>query len=108
MDLVGKVIVFAHQESQVFQEALDPRDQQVVQDRPALKDPQAHEETKATMASQEVKAPPAPRDLKGPPAQWDHKEPKVTQVLKGPKVLRGPRDLLGHCEVTGNSACLKI
>ena len=54
MDLVVMVLVSAPQESQVSQVALDPRDQQVLRDRLALKDPWAHEETKVTMANQEA------------------------------------------------------
>ena len=54
MDLAVMVLVSAHQESRVSQVALDPRDQQVLRDRLALKDPWAHEETKVTMANQEA------------------------------------------------------
>ena len=96
MNSVDKVLVFARPESQVSRGALDPRDQQVLRDHPALKDPRAHEETKATMANQEAKAP------------SDLKEPKVTQARKEAKAHQAPRAIQGHCEVTGNSACLKI
>ncbi len=95
MDLVRKVIVVAHQESRVFLGALVPRDQQVLRDLPALKDPWDHEDIKATMANQEAKAPKAPkapRDLKGPQDQWVHKESKVTQVRKEAKANQAHRD----------------
>ena len=114
MDHVVMEPAYARQESQVSQEALDPRDQQALRDHPALKDPRDHEETKATRASQEAMDHQAPRDLKG---HWDLKgpqdqrvqeEPKVTPVPKEAKALLASRDLQGHWEVTGNSACLKI
>ncbi len=82
MELVGIVIVAARQESQEFQAALVPRDQQVLRDLLVLKDLWDHEETKATMANQQAKARQAPRDLMDPRAQWDHKELKVTQARK--------------------------
>ncbi len=104
MDHVVMVPASAPQESQGSQEVLDPRDQQVLRDHLALKDPPDHEETKVTPANKEV------RDLQGhwdPRAQWVQEEPMVTKVLKEAKVLQAPRDLQGHWEVTGSSACLK-
>ena len=101
LDLVVTVLAFAHQESQVSLEALVPRDQRALRDHPARKDPWGRVETKVTMANQEVKAPQAPTELRGPRAQRAHEEPRATQAIKA------PRDLQGHCEVTGNSACLK-
>ena len=53
MGLVVTAHVSAHQEFQVFQEALDPRDQQVPRDHPAITDPKdlwALEETRAIKA----------------------------------------------------------
>ena len=50
MVLVVMVGVSVHQDFQASQEAMDPRDQQVSRDHPAimdLKDPWAHGETKA-------------------------------------------------------------
>ena len=104
MDLVVMVLVFAPQESQVSQGVPDPRDQRVLRDRLALKDPWAQEETKDTMANPGAKV---LRDLKGPWAQQDHRGPKVTKVSKEAKARLALRDLRGHFEVTGNSAFLK-
>ncbi len=98
MDHVVMVPAFARQESQVSQEALDLRDQQALRDRPALKDPRDHEETKVTQAKKEA------RDLKGPGAQRVQEEPKVTQVLKKAKVPQVPRVLQGHWDLKGPGA----
>ena len=65
MDHVVMAAAFAHQESQVSQAALDPRDQQALQDHPALKDPRDHGETKVILARQEAMDHQDPRDLKG-------------------------------------------
>ena len=54
MDLVVMVLASAPQEFRVSQVVLDPRDQQVLRDLLALKDPWAHEQTKVTMANQEA------------------------------------------------------
>ena len=114
MDHVVMEPVFARQESQESQAALDPRDQQALRDHPALKDPRDHEETKVTRASQEAMDHQDPRDLqgrwdlKGPQDQRVQEEPKVTQVPKEAKALLASRDLQGYWEVTGNSVCLRI
>ena len=73
-----KVAVVPRQESQVSLEARVLRGQQVLQDRPACKDPLDNVATEAMMANQEVKAP------------------------------RAPKDLLGHWQLIGNSVCGKI
>ena len=88
MDLVVMVLVCARQESQVSQEAPDPRDQQVLRVHPAHKDPWAQEAIKVTMANLEAKVPQVPRDLKDLPVQRDNKESKVTQVTKESKDLQ--------------------
>ena len=77
-ELAFKAAVVPPQESQVSLEALAPQDLQVLRDRPAHKDPWDHVETKAKMAIQEIKA------------------------------SRAPRDLQGHCRVTGSSVSSKI
>ena len=69
MVLVVRALVFAHQEFQACQEALDPRDQQVLQDHPelmVLKDPLAREESRVMKVPVEDKALRAPRALKDP------------------------------------------
>ena len=73
--------VSVHQEFQASQGALDPRDQQVSRDHPAimdLKDPWAHEETKV---------------MKEPAEDRDHQVPVVTKVKMvplAPKDLKDP------------------
>ena len=64
-DLVVMVPVFARQESQVYQEALDPRDRQALRVHQARKDPRDHVETEARQGNQEIKGFRAPRDLQG-------------------------------------------
>ena len=67
---VVMVGVSVHQEFQASQEALDPREQQVLRDHLAimdLKDPWAHEETKA---------------MKGPVENRDHQVPKELKALQ--------------------------
>ena len=90
-----------HREFQASQEALDPRDQQVLRDHRVimdLKDPWAHEAvedrdhqvpvvTKVKMASL------APRDLKDPQVQLVPLETRVIQVLVERKVPLAPKDL---------------
>ena len=111
---VVTVGVSVHQESQASQEALDPREQQVLRDHLAimdLKDPWAHEETKAMkgpvenrdhQVPKELKVHPvtkvkqvlvAPRDLKDPQVQLVPLETRVIQVLVEVKVPQVPRDL---------------
>ena len=115
---VCTVGVSVHQEFQASQEALDPRDQQVLRDPPAimdLKDPWAHEERKAMKEPVEDKdfqapgvtkvkqVPLVPRD---PQAQLVPLGARVIQVLvevKVPQVLRVLQDRL---VVIGNSAFL--
>ena len=119
MDPVVMVGVSVHREFQASQEALDPRDQQVLRDHPVimdLKDPWAHEETKAMKEPVEDRdhqvpvvtkvkmVPLAPRDLKDPQVQLVPLETRVIQVLvevKVPQVLRVLQDRL---VVIGNSA----
>ena len=123
MDPVVMVGVSVHREFQASQEALDPRDQQVLRDHPVimdLKDPWAHEETKVMKELVEDRdhqvpvvtkvkmVPLAPRDLKDPQVQLVPLETRVIQVLvevKVPQVLRVLQDRL---VVIGNSAFLRI
>ena len=63
---VVMVGVSVHQEFQASQEALDPRDQQVLRDHPVimdLKDPWALEETKVTKELGEGRGLQAPKEL---------------------------------------------
>ena len=90
MVTVVTVGVSVHQESQ---EALDPREQQVLRDHLAimdLKDPWAHEETKAMKGPMEDRDHQVPKELKAPQA---HPVTKVKQVLVEIKVPLAPRDL---------------
>ena len=104
---VVMVGVSVHQEFQASQEALDPRDQQVLRDHPVimdLKDPWAHEETKVMkepvedrdlqdQAVTKVKQVPlALRDLEDPQVQLVPLETRVIQALVESKVLLAPRD----------------
>jgi len=82
VDIVLAVDVAVRQEFQAFQEALDPRDQQVVRDHLAI------------------------RDLKGPRDQWVHKEVKVIQGIRESKAHQVPRVLLESWEETGSSASI--
>ena len=95
MGLVVTAHVSAHQEFQVSQEALDPRDRQVPRDHPAitdLKDLWALEETRAIKAPVEDEVLQALKLLKDPldPRVLLGKEAK--QVLVVTKVLLAPRD----------------
>ena len=105
---VVMVGVSVHQEFQASQEALDPRDQQVLRDHPVimdLKDPWAHEETKAMKepvedrdhqvpaGTKEKQAPLVPRDLKDPQVQLVPLETRVILVLVESKVSLAPKDL---------------
>jgi len=98
MDLVHTVLVSAHLEFQASQEALDPRDQQVLRDHPAimdLKDPWAHEETRVTKALVEDEVYKDLRELKVPRVLQVHLERRDNKVLveaKVPKVLRDLKD----------------
>ena len=100
--------VSVHQEFQASQEALDPRDQQVLRDLPVimdLKDPWAHEETKVMKEPVEdrglqgravtkvKRVPLAPRDPKDPQVQLFPLETRAIQVLVESKVPLAPRDL---------------
>ena len=110
---VVMVGVSVHREFQAFQEALDPRDHTAIMD---LKDPWAHEETKAmkepmedrdlpAQAVTKVKqAPPAPRDPKDPQVRLVPMETRVRQVLVEVKVPQVPRVLQDRLFVIGNSA----
>ena len=135
MVLVVTTLVFAHQGFQACQEALDPRDQQVLRDHPAvmdLKEPWAREESRAMKVLVEDKARRAPRDLKESQVQQVHPEAQAIEVLVEIKVLKGPlaqqvllevkaiqvlveikvlkvfRVLRGPQDVGGNSAPLRI
>ena len=105
---VVMVGVSVHQEFQASQEALDPRDQQVSRDHPLimdLKDPWAHEETKAIKGSVEDREHQASKELKDMQARQVHVgtkvkqvqlvplETRVIQVLVESKVPLAPRDL---------------
>ena len=116
---VVMVGVSVHQEFQASQEALDPRDQQVLRDHPVimdLKDPWAHGERKAMketvedrdhQAAKELKdlqaqavtkvkqVPLALRDLEDPQVQLVPLETRVIQALVESKVLLAPRDPKG-------------
>ena len=114
--------VSVHQEFQASQEALDPRDQQVLRDHPVimdLKDPWAHEETKvmkepvedrdlqAPAATKVKQVPLAPRDLKDPQVQLVPLETRVIQVLVEVKVPQVPRVLQDRLALIGNTAFLR-
>ena len=105
---VVMVGVSVHQEFQASQEALDPRDQQVLRDHPVimdLKDPWAHEETKvmkepvedrdlqAPAVTKVKQVPLAPRDLKDPQVQLVPLETRVILVLVESKFPLAPKDL---------------
>ena len=80
---VVMVGVSVHQEFQASQEALDPRDQQVLRDHPVimdLKDPWAHEETKVMKELVEDRDHQASKELKDLQAQQVHVGTKVKQV----------------------------
>ena len=119
---VVMVGVSVHQEFQASQEALDPRDQQVLRDHPVimdLKDPWAHEETKvmkelvedrdhqAPAVTKVKQVPLAPRDLKDPQVQLVPLETRVIQVLVEVKVPQVPRVLQDRLVVIGNNAFLR-
>ena len=120
---VVMVGVSVHQEFQVSQEALDPRNQQVLRDHPAIMDlkvPWAHEETKVMkepVEDRDLPAPAvtkvkqarrAPRDSKDPQVQLVPLETRVIQVLVEVKVPQVPRVLQDRLVVIGNSAFLRI
>ena len=105
---VVMVVVSVHQEFQASQEALDPRDQQVLRDHPVimdLKDPWAHEETKAMKELVEDWEQQASKELKDLQARQVHVgakvkqvqlvplETRVIQVLVESKVPLAPKDL---------------
>ena len=92
-----------HREFQASQEALDPRDQQVLRDHPVimdLKDPWAHGETKVMkepVEDRDLQAPAVPKvkqvhlvpmDFKDPQVQLVPLETRVIQVLVEVKVLQ--------------------
>ena len=119
---VVMVGVSVHQEFQASQEALDPRDQQVLRDHPVimdLKDPWAHEETKvmkelvedrdpqAPAVTKVKQVPLAPRDLKDPQVQLVPMETRVIQVLVEVKVLQVQRVIQDRLVVIGNTAFLR-
>ena len=114
--------VSLHQEFQASQEALDPRDQQVLRDHQVitdLKDPWAHEETKvmkelvedrdhqAPAVTKVKQVPLAPRDLKDPQVQLVPMETRVIQVLVEVKVLQVQRVIQDRLVVIGNTAFLR-
>ena len=114
--------VSVRQEFQASQEALDPRDQQVLRDHPVimdLKDPWAHEERKVMkepVEDRDLQAPAVPkakqvhlaqRDLKDPQVQLVPLETRVIQVLVEVKVPQVPRVLKDRLAVIGNNAFLR-
>ena len=119
---VVMVGVSVHQEFQASQEALDPRDQQVLRDHPVimdLKDPWAHEETKvmkepvedrdlqAQAVTKVKQVPLALRDLKDPQVQLVPMETRVIQVLVEVKVPQAQRVTQHRLVVIGNNAFLR-
>ena len=119
MVIVG---VSVHQEFQASQEALDPRDEQVPRDHPAimdLKDPWAHEERKAMKEPVEDRDHQASKELKDLQAQQVHVgtkvkqvqlvplETRVIQVLVEVKVRQVPRVLQDRLVVIENNAYLR-
>ena len=119
---VVMVGVSVHQEFQASQEALDPRDQQVLRDLPVimdLKDPWAHEETKvmkepvedrdlqAQTVTKVKQVPLALRDLKDPQVQLVPMETRVIQVLVEVKVPQVQRVIQDRLVVIGNNAFLR-
>ena len=119
---VVMVGVSVHQEFQASQEALDPRDQQVLRDLPVimdLKDPWAHEERKVMKEPVEVRdlqaqavpkvkqVPLAPKDLRDPQVQLAPLETRVIQVLVEVKVPQVPRVIQTLLAVIGNNAFLR-
>ena len=119
---VVMVGVSVHQEFQASQEALDPRDQQVLRDHPVimdLKDPWAHGERKAMKETVEDRDHQAAKELKDLQARQVHVgtkvkqvqlvplETRVIQVLGEVKVPQVPRVLQDRLVVIGNSAFLR-
>ena len=119
---VVMVGVSVYQEFQASQEALDPRDQQVLRDHPVimdLKDPWAHEETKvmkepvedrdlqAQTVTKVKQVPLALRDLKDPQVQLVPMETRVIQVLVEVKVPQVQRVIQDRLVVIGNNAFLR-
>ena len=119
---VVMVGVSVHQEFQASQEALDPRDQQVLRDHLVimdLKDPWAHEETKvmkepvedrdlqAQTVTKVKQVPLALRDLKDPQVQLVPMETRVIQVLVEVKVPQAQRVIQDRLVVIGNNAFLR-
>ena len=119
---VVMVGVSVRQEFQASQEALDPRDQQVLRDHPVimdLKDPWAHEETKvmkepvedrdlqAQTVTKVKQVPLALRDLKDPQVQLVPMETRVIQVLVEVKVPQVQRVIQDRLVVIGNNAFLR-
>ena len=94
---VVMVGVSVHREFQASLEALDPREQQVLRDHPVimdLKDPWAHEETKAMKEPVEGRDLPAPKESMDLQAQQVHLVTKVKQVLLAPRDLKDLQDQL--------------
>ena len=94
--------VSVHREFQASQEALDPREQQVLRDHPVimdLKDPWAHKETKA------MKEPVEGRDLPAPKESMDLQAPgnKGEAGPPGPKGPQGPSGSAGSPGNKGNA-----
>ena len=119
---VVMVGVSVYQEFQASQEALDPRDQQVLRDHLVimdLKDPWAHEETKvmkepvedrdlqAQTVTKVKQVPLALRDLKDPQVQLVPMETRVIQVLVEVKVPQVQRVIQDRLVVIGNNAFLR-
>jgi len=120
---VVMVGVSVHREFPASQEALDPRDQQVLRDHPAimdLKDPWAHGERKVMKETVEDRDHQASKELKALQAQQVQVgtkvkqvqlvplETRVIQVLVEVKVPQVPRVIQDPLVVIGNSAFLRI
>ena len=113
------MLVSAHQDFQASQEALDPRDQQVLREHQAimdLKGPWALEETRVTRALVDDKVLEDPMELKGKQVLEEAKvllvqqvalATEVMQVLMEVEVLKDQEELQGLWVVIGNSVFLR-
>ena len=90
--------VVAQQVFQASRESLDPRDQQVLRDHPAIVDPkdpfvrEGARVTKAPEADAVSKVPKELRDIRDQPALEEAEVKKALEDLKGPQVQK---ELLG-------------
>ena len=95
MDIAGMDAACVHPECQECQECLDPRDQGVFREHPALKDPRDQRETKVTKATLEFKdpGPQGPNGTtgpQGPPGTKGDKGDTGAQGIQGPPGPPGP------------------